>query len=165
MTAHVTRFPACPVFKLSEWPPIPKSSGSSWITRDLPITFAFVPLSFTRSSSITNLATPFESNLILPRSPTCLSLDPGPPCFFPYGLKWAHAPIHASERSPASWMWIPCILFLNFVDFNIPLITTLLPLSRNSTSPLMCGWLKKSWLQSFDIHWDFISSKSIFSIM
>ena len=47
------------------------------------------PLSDTMAamSSMTNLATPFESNLMFPRSPTCLSFDPGPPCFLPYGLK------------------------------------------------------------------------------
>lgn len=102
MTAHATRFPEFPVVKDVSCPPIPQSSGSACIMSPLPIIFALDPCSSIKLSIIIYFAHPFESVIRFPKSPTCLSLIPGQPCFFPYGLKCAHILSHLFVKSPHS---------------------------------------------------------------
>lgn len=61
--------PALPVFNESAWPPLPKSSVPAWTTTVLP-KIEVGPNNLTNLSVIEPLANPFESVLMLPKSPT-----------------------------------------------------------------------------------------------
>lgn len=106
ITPQPTRAPALPVVLLSSWPPVPKSSGSACTTNVRPIILCS-PLSEIWESVMLTLPTPFASATTFPKSPTCRMDEVGPPCSFPWGLKWAPAERHPLVVSPNSWTWKP----------------------------------------------------------
>jgi hypothetical protein len=76
---HPILGPALPVFKESSVPPSPKSSLYLCTTQLLPM-IEYGPTNDIFSSMIVNVATPFSSALMLPKSPTWLWQSCGPPC-------------------------------------------------------------------------------------
>ena len=71
MTQQPTRGPALPDFKLSAFPPCPRSSGPSWMTIDLP-SIEFGPSRRASLSWMLRIAWPELDTWMFPRSPTCL---------------------------------------------------------------------------------------------
>lgn len=92
MTPQAKRPPALPVVFESSCPPLPKSSASACTTTVRPKMLKF-PASDKCLSSMSTLATPFSSAMMLPKSPACLTASVGAPWSLPAGLKCGPAAI------------------------------------------------------------------------
>ena len=90
-TAYYTHAIICCKYPLIDYPSLgylisislPKSSAFSWMTIERPATlYSASPVNFTWVSAIKTTALPSGSAAMLPRSPTCLSSEFGPPWSF-----------------------------------------------------------------------------------
>ena len=85
MTPQAGRAPALPVFLLSSFSPLPRSSVPAWTTTVRPRTLSG-PISLMNLSETVPSALPWASVLKLPRSPTWRSLSEGAPWVLLWGL-------------------------------------------------------------------------------
>ena len=85
MTPQAGRAPALPVFLLSSFSPLPRSSVPAWTTTVRPSTLSG-PISLMNLSETLPVALPWASVLKLPRSPTWRSLSEGAPWVLLWGL-------------------------------------------------------------------------------
>lgn len=106
MTPQAKRAPAFPVDFESSWPPSPKSSTSAWTTTVRP-KIELLPIKEICLSAMSTVARPAALAVTFPRSPAWRIAWVGPPCSFPFGLKWGPALMHPFVPSPNSWIWKP----------------------------------------------------------
>ena len=85
ITPQAGRAPALPVFLLSSFSPLPRSSVPAWTTTVRPRTLSG-PISLMNLSETVPSALPWASVLKLPRSPTWRSLSEGAPWVLLWGL-------------------------------------------------------------------------------